>query len=183
MRPPFWTSSSSWARTCSGSAPAPSSTRRTTLSSSAALSRCSLVRSRLPHSTACWAARCKSSLVASEKNWVMSTCSACRRGTALPLRVSPGGSSSKNLPKKSSKRLPPPPPREDPPKGERPPALASAAWTSQRFSVLGGSPGTMRLTVTTAGLIPQTSHILLSAIFFCLLLRVYPPPLPHGEGL
>src|SRR5215208_8512666 len=46
-----------------------------------------------------------------------------------------------------------------------------AAWISQRCSTLWPSPGTTRLTVTTAGLIPQTSHILV-AIFFCLLLRV-----------
>src|SRR3712207_8610471 len=47
----------------------------------------------------------------------ISTCSACLRGTAPPVRVPLTGSSSKNLPKKSSKRLPPP--RGDPPKGER----------------------------------------------------------------
>src|SRR5215207_9408248 len=95
----------------------------------------------------------------------MSTCSACLRGTTPP----PRGSSSKNLSKKSSKRLPPP--RGDlPPKVERP-TPASAAWISQRCSTLWPSPGTTRLTVTTAGLIPQTSHILV-AIFFCLLLRV-----------
>src|SRR5919112_50359 len=95
----------------------------------------------------------------------MSTCSACLRGTTLPPRVSPRGSWSKN----PSKRLPPP--RGDlPPKDERPPP-APAAWISQRYSPLWPSPGTTRLTVTTAGLMPQTSHILV-AIFFCLLLRV-----------
>src|SRR5215207_7735927 len=102
----------------------------------------------------------------------MSTCSACLRGTTPP----PRGSSSKNLSKKSSKRLPPP--RGDlPPKVERP-TPASAAWISQRCSTLWPSPGTTRLTVTTAGLMPHTSHILV-AIFFCLL-KVYPP---RGEVL
>ena len=98
----------------------------------------------------------------------MSTCSACLRGAAVPPRAS-RGSSSKNLPKKSSKRLPPP--SGDPPKSERS-ALASYAWISHRCKICGGSPGTIRLIVTTAGLIPQTSHILVVAIFFCLLLSV-----------
>src|SRR5215218_3904475 len=99
----------------------------------------------------------------------MSTCSACLRGTTPPPRGDPRGSSSKNLSKKSSKRLPPP--RGDlPPKVERP-TPASAAWISQRCSTLWPSPGITRPTVTTAGLIPQTSHILV-AIFLCLLLRV-----------
>src|SRR5215211_3204052 len=107
----------------------------------------------------------------------MSTCSACLRETTPPprasSRVSPRGSSSKNLSKKSSKRLPPP--RGDlPPKDDRP-TPASAAWISQRCSTLWPSPGTTRLTVTTAGLIPHMSHILV-AIFSCLLL----PPTSRG---
>src|SRR5215204_6760857 len=157
----------------SGSAPTSSSTRLTTLSSSAAYSRCSLVKSRLPHSSACWAARCKRLVVESEKNWVMSTCSACLGLAIPPPRALPSGSSSKNLPKKSSKRLPPPS-GDLPPKDERP-APASAAWISQRCSTLWPSPGTTRLTVTTAGLIPHMSHILV-AIFSCLLL----PPTSRG---
>src|SRR5215211_2637502 len=87
----------------------------------------------------------------------MSICSACRAGEGTrPLARGTEGSSSKNPPKNSSKRLPPP--RGDRPKEERPP-LASAACTSQRFSVLGLCPGTILLTVTTAGLTPHTSHI------------------------
>ena len=112
------------------------------------------VRSRLPHSTAFPAARCTRSCMESEKKRVMSICSVCRAGEgARPPR--PEGSSSKNPPKNSSKRLPPP--RGDRPKEERPP-LGSAACTSQRFSVLGLCPGTILLTVTTAGLTPHTSH-------------------------
>src|SRR5215210_381600 len=94
----------------------------------------------------------------------MSTCSALRSGTTL-LRSAllspgpPGAPSSKNLLKKSSKRLPPP--RGDPPKRERPP-LASAACTSHKCSILGGSPGTMRLMATVAGLTPHISHILVA---------------------
>src|ERR687896_2562980 len=96
----------------------------------------------------------------------MSTCSAVRPGTTTPrsalLRPAPPDApSSKNLLKKSSKRLPPP--RGDPPKRERPP-LASAACTSHKCSILGDSPGTMRLMATVAGLTPHTSHILV-AIF------------------
>jgi hypothetical protein len=160
VRPPFSTSSSSWALMASGSAPTPSSTRRTTLSWSAAYRRCSLIRSRLPHSTACWAARCKSSVVASEKYCVMSICSVCLLGAIPPPpRVVPKGSSSKNLPKKSSNRLPRPslpPPRGESSKAEPPRTPASAAWISQRCSTLSPSPGIIRLTVTTAGLMPQT---------------------------
>src|SRR5918995_7233195 len=94
----------------------------------------------------------------------MSTCSALRSGATLlrpaVLRPAPPDApSSKNLPKKSSKRLPPP--RGEPPRRERPP-LASAACTSHRCSILGGSPGTMRLMATVAGLTPHTSHILVT---------------------
>src|SRR5215213_4730228 len=99
----------------------------------------------------------------------MSTCSACRSGTtllrpallcpALLRPAPPDDPSSKNLPKKSSKRLPPP--RGEPPRRERPPR-ASAACTSHRCSILGGSPGTMRLMATLAGLTPHTSHILVA---------------------
>src|SRR5919112_5887517 len=93
----------------------------------------------------------------------MSTCSALRSGTTLlrsALRpTAPAAPSSKNLLKKSSKRLPPP--RGDPPKRERSP-LASAACTSHKCSILGGSPGTMRLRATVAGLTPHISHILVA---------------------
>src|SRR5215207_2691450 len=91
----------------------------------------------------------------------MSTCSAFRSGTTLLRPAPPDAPSSKNLPKKSSKRLPPP--RREPPRRERSP-LASAACTPHRYSILGGSPGTMRLMATVAGLTPHTSHILV-AIF------------------
>src|ERR687890_2844020 len=96
----------------------------------------------------------------------MSTCSALLSGTtllrsALLLAAPPDAPSSKNLLKKSSKRLPPP--RGDPPKRERPP-LASAACTSHKCSILGDSPGTMRLMAMLAGLTPHISHILV-AIF------------------
>src|SRR5215213_10078835 len=96
----------------------------------------------------------------------MSTCSALRSGATL-LRPAllrpalPDAPSSKNLLKKSSKRLPPP--SGDPPRRERPP-LASAACTSHKCSILGGSPGVMRLMSTVAGLTPHNSHILV-AIF------------------
>src|SRR5215203_6627080 len=89
----------------------------------------------------------------------MSTCSALRAGATLLRPAPPAAPSSKNLLKKSSKRLPPP--RGDPPKRERPP-LASAACTSHKCSILGGSPGTMRLRATVAGLTPHTSHILVA---------------------
>src|SRR5919199_226560 len=142
----------------SGSASTPSSIRRTTSSCSDDHKRCSAFKSKLPHSAACWAARCNSSLVESLKNCVMSTCSAPRRSGIAPragVSKRPPGDSSKNLSKKSSNRLPPPP------KGElRLSPLAWAACTSQRCSVLGGSPGTTRLTVTTAGLTPHTSQSL-----------------------
>ena len=132
-----------------------------------------MFRSRLPHSAACCAARCNSSLVESLKNWVMSTCSAPRRPdlAASPppmgIRRGPSGVSPKDLSKKSSNRLPPPP------KGERllPPPLTSAACSSQRCSVLGPSPDPMRLTVTTAGLLPHTSQSLV-ANSLCLPLTV-----------
>ena len=166
MRVSFPVSSSSWARTWSGSASASPSTRRTTLSSRAAWSRCSGFRSALPHCAACRAARCSSSSVASENSCVMSTCSALCSGTtllrpALLRPASPDAPSSKNLLKKSSKRLPPP--RGDPPGRERPP-LTSAACTLHKCSILGGSPGVMRLMAKVAGLTPHTSHILV-AIF------------------
>src|SRR5918999_236831 len=44
------------------------------------------------------------------------------------------------------------------------PTPASAAWISQGSPPLWPPPGTILLTVTTAGLMPQTSHILLVAI-------------------
>ena len=123
-----------------------------------------MFRSVLPHCAACRAARCNSSSVESEKSCVMSTCSALRSGISL-LRPTllcpapPDAPSSKNLLKKSSKRLPAP--RGDPPRRERPPR-ASAACTSHKRSILGGSPGTMRLMATVAGLTPHTSHILVA---------------------
>ena len=68
-------------------------------------------------------------------------------------------SSSKSLPKNSSKSPPPP-------HGERlPPPLTSATCISHRFSVLGASPGTTRLTLTTASPTPQTSHSLVATLF------------------
>ena len=91
----------------------------------------------------------------------MSTCSAFRSGTTLLRLAPPDAPSSKNLPKKSSKRLPPP--RGEPPSRETP-ALCLRACTSHRCSILSGSPGTMRLMATLAGLTPHTSHILV-AIF------------------
>jgi len=116
----------------------------------------------LPHSPARWAARCKSALVESEKNWVMSTCSVPREGVVLRVGLlMPPSGASRNLLKKSSKMLPPL--SEGPPRDERWP-LASAAWILQRCSMLGCPPGTMRLMVTLAGLTPHTSHILV-AIF------------------
>src|SRR5215211_2087182 len=100
----------------------------------------------------------------------MSTCSALRSGStllrpALLRPAPPDAPSSKNLPQKSSKRLPPA--RGDLPRRERPP-LASAACTSHKCSILGGSPGVMLLMATVAGLTPHTSHILV-AIFDSLL--------------
>src|SRR5215217_6553579 len=92
----------------------------------------------------------------------MSTCSAPREGGDLRVGLlMPPSWASTNLLKKSSKMLPPL--SDGPPREERWP-LASAAWISQRCSVLGCPPGTMRLMVTFAGLTPHTSHILVAIL-------------------
>ena len=113
VRPPRSASSSTCAAIAAGSPSAWRTICATRSSCIAAHSRCSVSRSREPHSSASCAARWRSSRVASEKNCVMSTCSTGRRAGGAEVRVPVGlvapsmpNGRSKNSEKNSSNRLP-----------------------------------------------------------------------------
>src|SRR5918999_386250 len=146
-------SSSTCCAIASASAPTCLSTWRTTSSWSAAQSRWSESRSRLPHSSAFCAARWSRLRVASLKYSVTSVCSILRRGEvaapALPPAGRPPPKPSKKSEKNSSNRL-------RPPRGDVRPCT-SARCSSHRFRVTTRPFSRIR-TVATAGRTPSMSH-------------------------